>query len=56
MDEPPRYMGEGFVVMSASKIMFYYYMDEAGLVPDKNPVIQMTRKNTKEKVALLNYN
>ncbi|XP_064107529.1 bridge-like lipid transfer protein family member 1 [Macrobrachium nipponense] len=33
-DEPPRYMGEGFVVMSSSVVQLYYYMDEPGLVPE----------------------
>ncbi|XP_050686161.1 transmembrane protein KIAA1109 homolog isoform X6 [Eriocheir sinensis] len=34
LDEPPRYMGEGFVVMSSSLVNLYYYMDEPGLVPE----------------------
>lgn len=33
-DEPPRLMGEGFVVVSSNTIDFYYYMDEPGLVPE----------------------
>ncbi|KAK4300608.1 hypothetical protein Pmani_027192 [Petrolisthes manimaculis] len=33
LDEPPRFMGEGFVVMSSSIVHLYYYMDEPGLVP-----------------------
>ena len=32
-DEAPRYMGEGFVIVSSNHVDFYYYMDEAGLVP-----------------------
>lgn len=32
-DEAPRYMGEGFVVVSSNQVNLYYYMDEAGLVP-----------------------
>lgn len=38
VDEPPRYMGEGFVVMSANKIEMYMYMDEPGVVPEQ-PVL-----------------
>jgi hypothetical protein len=38
VDEPPRYMGEGFVVMSSNYIEVYFYMDEPGLVP-KQPVL-----------------
>ncbi|XP_069163725.1 bridge-like lipid transfer protein family member 1 isoform X18 [Procambarus clarkii] len=34
LDEPPRYMGEGFVVMSSSLVHFYYYVDEPGPVPE----------------------
>ncbi len=32
-DEAPRYMGEGFVLVSSNSINLYYYMDEAGVVP-----------------------
>lgn len=38
LDEPPRYMGEGFVVMSSSLVHLYYYMDEPGLVPEQPQV------------------
>ncbi|XP_075785952.1 bridge-like lipid transfer protein family member 1 isoform X10 [Pelodiscus sinensis] len=34
-DEPPRLMGEGFVVMQSNDVDIYYYMDEPGLVPDE---------------------
>ncbi|XP_055600491.1 bridge-like lipid transfer protein family member 1 isoform X3 [Uranotaenia lowii] len=34
-DEPPRYMGEGFVVMSSNNMELYFYMDEAGVVPEE---------------------
>ena len=33
-DEPPRLMGEGFVILSSNKIDFNYFMDEPGLVPE----------------------
>lgn len=29
-DDPPRYMGAGFVVFSSNNIELYYYMDEPG--------------------------
>ncbi|XP_058820213.1 bridge-like lipid transfer protein family member 1 isoform X3 [Topomyia yanbarensis] len=35
VDEPPRYMGEGFVVMMANNMELYFYMDEVGLVPEE---------------------
>jgi len=31
-DDPPRYMGAGFVVFSSNNIELYYYMDEPGKV------------------------
>lgn len=34
-DDPPRYMGEGFVVFSSNKVDLYYYMDQPGIVPEK---------------------
>ncbi|XP_055681343.1 bridge-like lipid transfer protein family member 1 isoform X2 [Lutzomyia longipalpis] len=38
VDEPPRYMGEGFVVMMSNLLELYFYMDEAGVVPEQ-PVL-----------------
>ncbi|XP_055643314.1 bridge-like lipid transfer protein family member 1 isoform X2 [Toxorhynchites rutilus septentrionalis] len=35
VDEPPRYMGEGFVVMMSNNMELYFYMDEAGVVPEE---------------------
>ncbi|XP_053399583.1 bridge-like lipid transfer protein family member 1 isoform X2 [Mercenaria mercenaria] len=32
-DEPPRMMGEGFVLMQSTEVKLHYYMDEPGLVP-----------------------
>ncbi|XP_039287950.1 transmembrane protein KIAA1109 homolog [Nilaparvata lugens] len=29
-DDPPRYMGEGFVVLSSNNVDLYFYMDEPG--------------------------
>ncbi|XP_072351818.1 bridge-like lipid transfer protein family member 1 isoform X7 [Scyliorhinus torazame] len=34
-DEPPRLMGEGFVVMQSNDVDIYYYMDEPGIVPEE---------------------
>ncbi|XP_069049556.1 bridge-like lipid transfer protein family member 1 isoform X2 [Lepisosteus oculatus] len=34
-DEPPRLMGEGFVVMQSNDVDIYYYMDEPGLVTEE---------------------
>lgn len=31
VDEPPRYMGEGFVVMMSNLVELYFYMDEPGV-------------------------
>ena len=30
VDDPPRYMGEGFVIMSSNNVELYTYMDEPG--------------------------
>ncbi|XP_044260636.1 transmembrane protein KIAA1109 homolog isoform X4 [Tribolium madens] len=38
LDEPPRYMGEGFVLMSTNDLELYFYMDEPGQVPEE-PVL-----------------
>ncbi|XP_059220162.1 bridge-like lipid transfer protein family member 1 isoform X3 [Stomoxys calcitrans] len=35
VDEPPRYMGEGFVVMMSNQMDLYFYMDEPGVVPEE---------------------
>ncbi|GFR72316.1 protein CSF1, partial [Elysia marginata] len=40
-DEPPRFMGEGFVVMLSNDLEFYYYQDEPGIVPLEPEQIQM---------------
>ncbi|XP_077984720.1 bridge-like lipid transfer protein family member 1 [Glandiceps talaboti] len=36
VDDPPRYMGEGFVVLQSNKLDMYYYVDEPGVVPEDN--------------------
>ena len=37
-DEPPRFMGEGFVVASSNEVDVYYYMDEPGFVPENTTI------------------
>ncbi|XP_014640029.1 PREDICTED: uncharacterized protein KIAA1109 homolog isoform X2 [Ceratotherium simum simum] len=44
-DEPPRLMGEGFVVMQSNDVDIYYYMDEPGLVPEE------TEENTEGEMS-----
>ncbi|KAF5303327.1 hypothetical protein FQA39_LY10066 [Lamprigera yunnana] len=43
LDEPPRYMGEGFVLMSTNDLELYFYMDEPGVVPEEP--VQVTLAN-----------
>lgn len=38
VDDPPRYMGEGFVVMMSNLVEIYYYIDEPGIV-EEEPVL-----------------
>lgn len=40
-DDPPRYMGAGFVVLSSNNIELYHYMDEPGLVPEEPEMLQL---------------
>ncbi|CAG9772767.1 unnamed protein product [Ceutorhynchus assimilis] len=41
LDEPPRYMGEGFVLMSSNDLELYFYMDEPGSVPEEPVLITL---------------
>ncbi|XP_015586515.1 uncharacterized protein KIAA1109 isoform X3 [Cephus cinctus] len=41
VDDPPRYMGEGFVVLSSNNMELYYYMDEPGVVPEHPEMIRL---------------
>ncbi|KAJ8982558.1 hypothetical protein NQ317_005029 [Molorchus minor] len=41
LDDPPRYMGEGFVLMSSNDMELYFYMDEPGLVPEAPVLITL---------------
>lgn len=50
-DEPPRFMGEGFVVLQSNAVELYYYMDQPGIVPKEPEIIELAdgesvRKNT----------
>jgi hypothetical protein len=40
-DDPPRYMGEGFVILSSNNVELYYYMDEPGLVPEEPLMLRL---------------
>lgn len=40
-DEPPRFMGEGFVVLQSNFVDLYYYQDEAGVVPAEPEMVEM---------------
>ncbi|CAH1268426.1 KIAA1109 [Branchiostoma lanceolatum] len=37
MEEPPRFMGEGFVVLQSGDVIVYYYWDEPGRMKDEIP-------------------
>ncbi|KAF7987765.1 hypothetical protein HCN44_003628 [Aphidius gifuensis] len=41
IDDPPRYMGEGFVVLSSNNMELYYYSDEPGVVPQHPEMIRL---------------
>uniref|UniRef100_T1J6C2 Bridge-like lipid transfer protein family member 1 C-terminal domain-containing protein n=1 Tax=Strigamia maritima TaxID=126957 RepID=T1J6C2_STRMM len=41
VDEPPRFMGEGFVVSQANRVDLYYYMDEPGIEPEEPELVQL---------------
>ena len=38
-DEAPRYMGDGFVVLASNTVNLYYYMDQAGRVPETQEML-----------------
>ncbi|KAF8784884.1 Transmembrane protein KIAA1109 like protein [Argiope bruennichi] len=40
-DEPPRYMGEGFVVFQSNFVDLYYYQDEAGFVTAEPEMVEL---------------
>lgn len=39
LDDPPRYMGEGFVLMSSNDLELYFYMDEPGNLHKKSFIL-----------------
>lgn len=48
IDEPPRFMGEGFVVMMSNLLELYFYMDEPGPVPDAPVLFTLANGDTVE--------
>ncbi|XP_049522689.1 transmembrane protein KIAA1109 homolog isoform X1 [Dermacentor silvarum] len=48
-DEPPRFMGEGFVVLQSNRVHLFYYQDEAGLVPAEQEVVQLANGDLVER-------
>ena len=48
-DEPPRFMGEGFVVFQSNKIDVYYYQDEPGLASDSPEKLELANGDIIEK-------
>lgn len=48
LDEPPRYMGEGFVLMSTNYLELYMYMDEPGIVPEQPALIRLANGDVVE--------
>ncbi|XP_017781272.1 PREDICTED: uncharacterized protein KIAA1109 isoform X3 [Nicrophorus vespilloides] len=48
LDEPPRYMGEGFVLMSTNDMELYFYMDEPGIVPDQPVTVTLANGDVVE--------
>nr|XP_061781040.1 bridge-like lipid transfer protein family member 1 isoform X3 [Nerophis lumbriciformis] len=47
-DEPPRLMGEGFVVMQSNDVDIYYYQDEPGLVPVEKESVEEVESTSEE--------
>uniref|UniRef100_A0A131YCK3 Diaphanous n=1 Tax=Rhipicephalus appendiculatus TaxID=34631 RepID=A0A131YCK3_RHIAP len=48
-DEPPRFMGEGFVVLQSNRVHLFYYQDEAGFVPAELEVVQLANGDLVER-------
>lgn len=48
IDEPPRFMGEGFVVMMSNLLDMYFYMDEPGVVPEAPVLFTLANGDTVE--------
>ena len=46
VDEPPRMMGEGFVVMQSADVKLHYYMDEPGTVPYEPEIVALADGET----------
>ncbi|KAI5721596.1 hypothetical protein M8J77_022751 [Diaphorina citri] len=50
-DEPPRFMGAGFVVLSSNNMDLYFYMDEPGLVPREPHMLELANGEMVESAA-----
>uniref|UniRef100_A0A8D8V2G3 Uncharacterized protein KIAA1109 n=1 Tax=Cacopsylla melanoneura TaxID=428564 RepID=A0A8D8V2G3_9HEMI len=50
-DEPPRYMGAGFVVLSSNNMDLYFYMDEPGIVPEEPHMLELANGEMVESAA-----
>ncbi|XP_065930909.1 bridge-like lipid transfer protein family member 1 isoform X3 [Magallana gigas] len=46
LDEAPRYMGEGFIVLQTRKIDIHFYMDEPGIVPYEPESVELADGET----------
>ncbi|XP_021348394.1 uncharacterized protein KIAA1109-like [Mizuhopecten yessoensis] len=46
VDEPPRYMGEGFIVLQTREINIHYYHDEPGIVPYEPEIVELADGET----------
>lgn len=50
-DEPPRYMGEGFVVIQCKAVEFHYYQDEPGFVSLEPEKIELLDGDVVERIT-----
>lgn len=48
-DEPPRFMGEGFVVLQSNLVDLYYYQDEPGNVSSEPEMIELANGDIVQK-------
>ncbi|XP_056013431.1 bridge-like lipid transfer protein family member 1 isoform X4 [Ostrea edulis] len=46
LDEAPRYMGEGFIVLQTRKIEVHFYMDEPGIAPYEPESVELADGET----------
>ncbi|XP_065578984.1 bridge-like lipid transfer protein family member 1 isoform X2 [Artemia franciscana] len=48
LEEPPRFMGEGFVIFSSNSVQLYFRLDEAGLVEESPQLVELANGETEE--------